>query len=94
MRQYLAQFYPAFIYQHTHIELTIAGGKFNATANVTEQLGWKKLFEKGPAANTNTGEQNSFETDTGKQSNNEGAFAQVLSNLKKQTCCTVKKESF
>ncbi|APE05525.1 DNA topoisomerase III [Alteromonas sp. RW2A1] len=83
VRQYLAQFYPAFIYQHTHIELTIAGGKFNATANVTKQLGWKKLFEKGPAANTNTGEQNSFETDTGKQSNNEGAFAQVLSNLKK-----------
>ena len=46
VRQYLAQFYPAFIYQQTHVALTIAGGKFTTTANVTEQLGWKVLFEK------------------------------------------------
>ncbi|WP_334028621.1 DNA topoisomerase III [Alteromonas sp. P256] len=46
VRQYLAQFYPAFIYQQTHVALTIAGGKFATTANVTEQLGWKVLFEK------------------------------------------------
>lgn len=46
VRQYLAQFYPAFIYQQTHVALTIAGGKFATTANVTEQLGWKVLFER------------------------------------------------
>lgn len=46
VRQYIAQFYPAFIYQQTHIVLDIAGGKFTATAKVTEQLGWKVLFEK------------------------------------------------
>lgn len=46
VRQYIAQFYPAFIYQQTHVELTIAGGKFTATAKVTEQQGWKTLFDK------------------------------------------------
>ncbi|MEQ3638658.1 MAG: DNA topoisomerase III [Alteromonas sp.] len=46
VRQYLAQFYPAFIYQQTHVAPTIAGGKFATTANVTEQLGWKVLFER------------------------------------------------
>lgn len=44
VRQYLAQFFPAFIYQHTQVSLTIAGGAFKASANVTEQLGWKQLF--------------------------------------------------
>lgn len=44
VRQYLAQFYPAFVYQHTQLSLTIAKGSFRATANVTEQVGWKQLF--------------------------------------------------
>ncbi len=46
VRQYIAQFYPAFIYQQTHIVLNIAGGNFTATAKVTEQVGWKALFAR------------------------------------------------
>ncbi|WP_286264917.1 DNA topoisomerase III [Thalassotalea atypica] len=43
-RQYIAQFYPAYLYNHTRISLDIAGGRFCASANVPEQLGWKSLF--------------------------------------------------
>ena len=44
VRQYLAQFYPAYRYQKTSVELNIANGKFTASANVPVQLGWKKMF--------------------------------------------------
>ncbi|MEW6981268.1 DNA topoisomerase III [Colwelliaceae bacterium 6471] len=44
VRQYIAQFYPVYLYQHTHIALTIAGGKFTASANIPEQMGWKCLY--------------------------------------------------
>ncbi|MEW6990461.1 DNA topoisomerase III [Colwelliaceae bacterium 6441] len=45
-RQYIAQFYPAYLYKHTQISLDIAGGLFTATANIPEQIGWKCLFKK------------------------------------------------
>lgn len=44
-RQYLAQFYPVYKYQHCHVELTIAGGIFVVNANEVQQLGWKTLFQ-------------------------------------------------
>ena len=44
-RQYLAQFYPPYKYQHCHVELTIAGGLFVVNANEVQQLGWKSLFQ-------------------------------------------------
>jgi DNA topoisomerase-3 len=44
-RQYLAQFYPAYQYQHCHLELTIAGGLFVVNANDVQQLGWKVLYQ-------------------------------------------------
>ncbi|WP_199609896.1 DNA topoisomerase III [Flocculibacter collagenilyticus] len=50
VRQYLAQFYPAYQFHHTQISLTIAGGLFKASAKVPQQLGWKVLFQR----NTNT----------------------------------------
>ncbi|WP_206483241.1 DNA topoisomerase III [Thalassotalea sp. G2M2-11] len=44
VRQYIAQFYPDYLYHHTKISLTIAGGHFTASANIPKQLGWKSLF--------------------------------------------------
>ena len=61
VRQYLAQFYPAFIYQQTHVALTIAGGKFATTANVTDQLGWKVLFERTSEKSSDKGSDNESE---------------------------------
>jgi len=46
VRQYLAQFYPAYIYDQTKISLTIAGGIFTANAKSPVQQGWKDLFKK------------------------------------------------
>ncbi|NMP31727.1 DNA topoisomerase III [Thalassotalea sp. M1531] len=45
-RQYIAQFYPAYRYEHTKILLNIAGGLFTASANVPSQIGWKVLFQR------------------------------------------------
>ncbi|WP_448546430.1 DNA topoisomerase III [Thalassotalea fusca] len=45
-RQYVAQFFPAYTYNHTKLSLTISGGLFTATANVPVQIGWKQLFNK------------------------------------------------
>ena len=44
VRQYLIQFYPAYIYQHTKVNLLIAGGQFVSQAKTEKQLGWKVLF--------------------------------------------------
>ncbi|MFT5758376.1 MAG: DNA topoisomerase-3 [Alteromonadaceae bacterium] len=46
VRQYLAQFYPVYIYEQTKISLTIAGGIFTANAKMPTQQGWKELFKK------------------------------------------------
>jgi len=46
VRQYLAQFYPVYIYDQTKISLTIAGGQFTANAKSPVQQGWKVLFKK------------------------------------------------
>lgn len=55
-RQYLAQFFSVYIYNHTKISLTIAGGLFSASANVPEQWGWKVLFgkKKGDESHSNS----------------------------------------
>jgi DNA topoisomerase III len=46
VRQYIAQFYPAYLYNYTQISLAIAGGLFTTSANVPEQIGWKCLFTR------------------------------------------------
>ncbi|ABE55680.1 DNA topoisomerase III [Shewanella denitrificans OS217] len=43
-RQYLAQFYPAYQYAETQVEVTIAGGIFTTKARQNKSLGWKSLF--------------------------------------------------
>jgi DNA topoisomerase-3 len=45
VRQYLAQFYPVYLYQQTHVELDIAGGIFVANAKTPQQQGWKIIFQ-------------------------------------------------
>ncbi len=50
VRQYLVQFYPAYIYQQTKVNLLIAGGHFNTQAKTEKQLGWKVLFPQGKKA--------------------------------------------
>lgn len=47
VRQYLVQFYSAYIYQQTKVELLIAGGNFISQAKTKKQLGWQVLFPKG-----------------------------------------------
>ncbi|MCC4834242.1 DNA topoisomerase III [Shewanella sp. 10N.7] len=43
-RQYLAQFYKAYLYDETQVEVTIAGGLFTTKAKQETSLGWKQLF--------------------------------------------------
>ncbi|WP_445776344.1 DNA topoisomerase III [Shewanella sp.] len=50
-RQYLAQFYPAYVYAETSVEVTIAGGIFTTKARQDKTLGWKQLFKRGGSAN-------------------------------------------
>jgi len=50
VRQYLVQFYPAYIYQQTKVNLLIAGGHFTTQAKTEKQLGWKVLFPKSQKA--------------------------------------------
>jgi DNA topoisomerase-3 len=44
VRQYLVQFYPAYLYQQTTLTVKIAKGLFNTNAKIEQQLGWKILF--------------------------------------------------
>lgn len=46
VRQYLAQFYPAYQYNQTRVEVLIAGGKFLANAKTPVAQGWKVLFQR------------------------------------------------
>lgn len=52
VRQYLLQFYPAYIYQQTKVHLLIAGGQFLSQAKMEKQLGWQVLFPKSKKAKT------------------------------------------
>ncbi|WP_068544740.1 DNA topoisomerase III [Thalassotalea crassostreae] len=55
VRQYLAQFYAAYKYQQSHVEVKIASGLFTAKATTPLQIGWKSLFENKKAhPNTHT----------------------------------------
>ncbi|WP_052074499.1 DNA topoisomerase III [Shewanella mangrovi] len=43
-RQYLAQFYPVYLYWDTQVLIEIAGGSFTASSKREQQAGWKQLF--------------------------------------------------
>lgn len=48
-RQYLAQFYPPYLYHETQVEVGIVKGRFTTKAKQDRALGWKQLF---PATST------------------------------------------
>jgi DNA topoisomerase-3 len=56
-RQYVCQFYPAYAYLETHVELRIAGGLFTATARQTQDAGWKTLFSREAGTAKRSGEE-------------------------------------
>ncbi len=66
-RQYLAQFYPAYVYAETAVEVTIAGGLFTTKARQDKTLGWKQLFKRA-AASQNQSSSNEDENDDAVQS--------------------------
>lgn len=45
-RQYLAQFYPAYLYSETEVQILIEGGLFKTKAKQERALGWKQLFNR------------------------------------------------
>ena len=51
VRQYLAQFYPPYLYHQTTIEIEIANGLFKANAKSPVSIGWKILFNSGNSGN-------------------------------------------
>lgn len=66
-RQYLAQFYPAYCYSETTVQVTIEGGLFNTKARQDKSLGWKQLFARqepnGSKASGNTTEESAGKDD-------------------------------
>ncbi|MEZ9596920.1 DNA topoisomerase III [Shewanella sp. 10N.261.52.F9] len=49
-RQYLMQFYPAYLYKETQVEVIIAGGQFKTKAKQEVALGWKQLLKQSKSA--------------------------------------------
>ncbi len=52
-QQYLAQFYPAYVYNHTQITLSIASGIFKSMAKTELQLGWKVIYKANGSTQPN-----------------------------------------
>ncbi|WOT03982.1 DNA topoisomerase III [Shewanella youngdeokensis] len=48
-RQYLMQFYAAYLYKETQVEIIIAGGLFKTKAKQETALGWKQLIKQNKA---------------------------------------------
>jgi DNA topoisomerase-3 len=53
-RQYLMQFYPAYLYKETVVEIVIAGGLFKTKAKQENAIGWKQLLKQAQS-NANNG---------------------------------------
>ena len=62
-RQYLAQFYPAYIYAETAVEVTIAGGLFTTKARQDKSLGWKQLYKRATTVNQASSDSSSTSSD-------------------------------
>ncbi|MGI2170489.1 DNA topoisomerase III [Shewanella sp. MF05960] len=67
-RQYLAQFYPAYVYAETAVEVTIAGGLFTTKARQDKTLGWKQLFKRTTANQSSNHSNNNDDDDDNVQS--------------------------
>ncbi|MBB1323137.1 DNA topoisomerase III [Shewanella sp. SR43-8] len=62
-RQYLAQFYPAYMYAETAVEVTIAGGLFTTKARRDKSLGWKQLYKRATTVNQASSDSSSTSSD-------------------------------
>ncbi|MEZ8187746.1 DNA topoisomerase III [Shewanella sp. 5S214] len=62
-RQYLAQFYPAYMYAETTVEVTIAGGLFTTKARQDKSLGWKQLYKRATTVNQASSNSSSTSSD-------------------------------
>ncbi|RTR35083.1 DNA topoisomerase III [Shewanella atlantica] len=54
-RQYLAQFYPPYLYSETEVHVLIEGGSFKTKAKQERSLGWKQLFARNSDKQKSTG---------------------------------------
>jgi len=53
-RRYLAQFYPPYIFDQTHIEITVAEDVFQTTGKQQLDLGWKIALQDADSGNEKT----------------------------------------
>ncbi|MDT3274344.1 DNA topoisomerase III [Shewanella sp. SP2S2-4] len=80
-RQYLAQFYPAYCYSETTVQVTIEGGLFNTKARQDKSLGWKQLFARQEPNGSKTSG-NTTEESAGKDDEENDEFIGQLPPLK------------
>ncbi|MFG7352312.1 DNA topoisomerase III [Shewanella oncorhynchi] len=81
-RQYLAQFYPAYCYSETTVQVTIEGGLFNTKARQDKSLGWKQLFARQEPNGSKVSGNKSTEESTGKDDEENDEFIGQLPPLK------------
>ncbi|AEG10893.1 DNA topoisomerase III [Shewanella baltica OS183] len=81
-RQYLAQFYPAYCYSETTVQVTIEGGLFNTKARQDKSLGWKQLFARQEPHGSKASGNKSTEESAGKDDEENDEFIGQLPPLK------------
>ncbi|MCU8068344.1 DNA topoisomerase III [Shewanella sp. SM32] len=81
-RQYLAQFYPAYCYNETTVQVTIEGGLFNTKARQDKSLGWKQLFARQEPNGSKASGNKSTEESAGKDDEENDEFIGQLPPLK------------
>ncbi|EGT3626422.1 DNA topoisomerase III [Morganella morganii] len=81
-RQYLAQFYPAYCYSETTVQVTIEGGLFNTKARQDKSLGWKQLFARQEPNDSKASGNKSTEESAGKDDEENDEFIGQLPPLK------------
>lgn len=81
-RQYLAQFYPAYCYSETTVQVTIEGGLFNTKARQDKSLGWKQLFARQEPNCSKASGNKSTEESAGKDDEENDEFIGQLPPLK------------
>lgn len=81
-RQYLAQFYPAYCYSETTVQVTIEGGLFNTKARQDKSLGWKQLFARQEPNGSKASGNRSTEESAGKDDEENDEFIGQLPPLK------------
>jgi len=67
-RQYLAQFYPPYLYSETEVHILIEGGNFKTKAKQERSLGWKLLFGRNSDKQKQTGPSSEKSSDDDEES--------------------------